>query len=349
MKLEDIDNPQIRQKTDPKNVYSSTGMLVDQCRRIWQEAKNVQFNLTGDIDNIVVCGMGGSAYGGYVITSLFKGQLKKPLISVNDYHLPAFVNNKTLVIVSSYSGSTEEVLSCTQEAIAKDCLVVGLTGGGKLASILAENNLPALVFSSEANPSNQPRLGTGYMVLGMIAILNKLGLLSAEEEAQQAISELEAAQEEIKKEAVKIAVKLQGFIPVIFGAEFLQGNIHIMRNQFNETSKSFAAFSPLPELNHHLMEGFKNPSDKKLSVLFIDSDLYSDKLQKRVAITKDVVEKNNVSYICYQAKGSSRLSQMLNVLSLGSYVSLYLGLLYDQDPGLIPWVDYFKERMTKSS
>lgn len=350
MDLKNLDNSTIRRNVDPKDVYGSTGFLADQCKQIWAEAKKIQFQGFSEIDSIIICGMGGSAYGGYVASSLLGDQLKAPLVTQNDYHLPAWVNKRTLVIASSYSGTTEETLSCTEEAIEKKFQITGLTGGGKLAEILTENSIPALIFGPSHNPSKQPRLGTGYMILGTVALLTRLGLLSVSDaEVESAIAELEAGREEIMAQAKIIAEKLQGSIPVIFAAEFLEGNSHVIRNQFNETAKSFAAYSPLPELNHHLMEGLKNPGDKKLSILFLESELYSDKLQKRLAITKDVVEKNSIPQISFKAKGATKLAQMLNVLSFGGYVSLFLAFLYDQDPSVIPWVDYFKEQMSKTS
>ncbi len=169
----------------------------------------------------------------------------------------------------------------------------------------------------------------------------------SDEEVSQAITEVRQAQEEIKKQAQNLAEKIQGSIPVVISAEFLSGNAHILRNQFNETSKSFAAFSLLSELNHHLMEGLKNPSDKKLYFLFISSGFYSDRMKKRVELTKDVVEKNNVKWGEYQPSGSSKLSQVLNVLSFGGFLTYYLAMLYGQDPSVIPWVDYFKEQLEK--
>lgn len=327
---------------DPKNVLGSTGMLADQCKQIWQDAKNLEFpDEYKNCQNIILCGMGGSAYGGYVIASLFKDKLKVPLISNNDYYLPAFADEKTLVILSSYSGSTEEVVSCLQEARQKNLKVTSITVGHKLG-------VPGLIFDPGFNPSAQPRLGTGYMVLGVIAILNKLGFINvSDEEVANAISDLEDDLENIKSKAKEMATRVKDFIPVIFAAEHLSGNAHILRNQFNETSKSFSAFSLLPELNHHLMEGLKNPADKKLFILFISSDLYSDKLKKRVELTRDVVEKNQVMFEEYKAIGSSRLSQMLNVLSFGGYLTLYLAFNYGLDPSLIPWVDYFKEQLEK--
>lgn len=338
----DLDNLTELKKLDPKDVLGSTGMLANQCRQIWELAKDLEFPQEyKKVQNIVICGMGGSAYGGYVTSSLFKDQLKVPLLSNNDYHLPGFVNKETLVILSSYSGTTEEVLSCQEEAFSKGLKITAISSSEKLGK-------PSLVFDPKFNPSGQPRLGTGYMVLGTIAILNKLGLINiSDEQIAQALSELETNQDQIRNRAREIARKIYGFIPVIIAAEFLGGNNHILRNQLNETAKSFSAFSHLSELNHHLMEGLKNPEDKKLFVLFINSEIYSDKISKRAKLTQDVVGKNNIAFDEYIPQGSTKLSQMLNVLSFGGYLSLYTAFLYGQDPSVIPWVDYFKRELEK--
>ena len=226
--------------------------------------------------------------------------------------------------------------------------ITGITSGDQLRDFFKASNITSLIFDPKFNPSGQPRLGTGYMVLGTIALLNKLGLIAvSDDEVSQAIKELEENQESIKEKAQNLAGKIQGFIPVVISAEFLTGNAHILRNQFNETAKSFSAFSILSELNHHLMEGLKNPNDKKLLFLFISSNFYSDKLKKRLELTKDVVGKNNVVFDEYKPEGTSKLSQVLNVLSFGGYLTFYLAMLYGQDPSLIPWVDYFKEQLEK--
>lgn len=344
-----LDDLEEIKKLDPKDVLGSVETFLDQCQQIWDEAKRVEYpNEFKDFKNILICGMGGSAYGGYVIPALFKNELKIPILTQSDYHLPAFVTKKSLVILSTYSGGTEEPLNCVKEAAERSFPIIGLTAGGKALQMSRQYNFPCLTFDPKFNPSGQPRLGMGYMVLGIIAILNKLGIISvADEEVSKAITEIKNDQEKIQVKAKEFAKKIYGKIPVIFAAEFLAGNAHILRNQFNETAKSFSAFSPLPELNHHLMEGLKNPPDKKLFILFISSDLYSDNLKKRAELTKDVVEKNEIEQGEYQASGSTKLSQVLNVLSFGAYLTLYLAFLYGQDPSVIPWVDYFKEQMEK--
>jgi len=344
----DLKNPEEIKKLDPKDVYGSTEMLPDQCRQIWEDTKTVNIPESyRSINNIIVCGMGGSAYGGHIVQTLFKDKLGLPLYVNSDYHLPGFADQNSLVFLTSYSGSTEEVLSCANEAFEKGCKILGLTSGGKVSEILNERKLPCLTFNSSFNPSGQPRLGTGYIIIGSLGILNKIGLLKInDDEVENAISELSSNKEAIKAKAILLAGNIQNKIPVIMASEFLEGNAHIMRNQFNETSKSFSAFSFLPELNHHLMEGLKNPQDKKMAIIYLSSSLYSPILKKRGELTKDVVGKNNIEFIEYNVVGKDKLSQMLNVLSLGGYLTLYLALLYGLDPSLIPWVDYFKEKLS---
>lgn len=343
----DLTNLEEIKKIDPKNVFGSAEMLPNQCEQIWEEGKRVEFPaIYKNVKNILFCGMGGSAYGAYVVSSLFSNKLSISHFIVNDYHIPKFVDKNTLVILSSYSGTTEEVLSCAEEAKERKAKIVGLTTGGALGTFCIENNFPALIFAPKYNPSGQPRLGTGYMIIGTICILKSTSLIhTTDEEVKRAINELREHISSIKQHAREDAKKLMDTIPLIFSAEFLSGNAHIMRNQFNETAKNFAAFSELPELNHHLMEGLKNPKGKKLTTIFITSGLYSDVLKKRIELTSDVVSKNEIQLIEYKAKGTTRLSQMLNVLSYGGYVTLYLALIYGQNPSLIPWVDYFKEKL----
>lgn len=345
----DLNNPLTFKHLDPKNVYGSTGLLPDQVTQVLYDFKNI--NLPDDfknIKNIVISGMGGSAYGGYVALSLLKNDLSVPVYINNDYTLPSFVDSNTLVILISYSGSTEETLASASKAKEKGAKISGITAGGELGDFLKQNSQFYYIFDSRNNPSGQPRLGTGYTVFGTLSLINKLGISKdMTSDIGTAVSKLELNLEQIKKNAIGTSQKLQGFIPVIFSAEFLAGNAHILRNQFNETSKIFAAFSQIPELNHHLMEGLKYPTDKKMKVLFLNSNLYSPSVMKRLELTKDVISKNNIEWVEYSPDGSNQLSQMLNVLSFGGYVTFYLGVLYGEDPSLIPWVDYFKEQLKK--
>lgn len=349
IKMIDLNNLEEIKKLDPENVYGSTELMLDQCSQIWEELKTIQFPPDyANIQNIVFSGMGGSALGAQVTYHLFKSDLSVPFYINNDYNLPRFADENTLVILSSYSGTTEETLNSAREAISRKCKVIGITTGGELLRILEENNLPYIKINPKNNPAGQPRLGTGYATFGAIAILSKIGVIKiTNQDVTNAINFTRNSKDEIKQKAAELAKELQERIPVIFAADFLVGNAHVIRNQFNETAKTFSTYSPISELNHHLMEGLKNPKNKNLTILFLKSNLYSDIIKKRVELTKEVVSKNGVPYLEYETVGDSKLTQALSTLSFGGYLTLYLGLLYGQDPSVIPWVDYFKENLHK--
>ncbi len=341
----DLNDVEALRALDPKDVFGSTGMFADQCQQVVSEFYGAIPPANG-VESLVIAGMGGSAYGAHVVQSLCLDSLRVPLVPISDYRLPRFADRRTLVLLTSYSGTTEEVLSCAREAQERGAQVAALTAGGALAEMVG-GRCPGIVFEPRFNPSSQPRLATGYIVTGTLVLLTGLGLLSVRRnDLTAAIAEVRLAQDQIRTEAQTLARSLEGYVPVVFAAQHLMGNAHILRNQFNETSKSFAVYQDIPELNHHFMEGLKNPAEKPLKVLSLASGLYSDVHARRVALTEDVVRRNGIESLRYEAGGSTKLAQVLNVLSFGGYLSLYLGFIYGQDPGLIPWVDYFKERLS---
>ena len=350
----DLTNLEEIRKLDPKDVYGSTNLFIEQCKQIHDIVDlelegSAQYYNNQNLDCVVFSGMGGSAYGGHVAVSLFKDELSIPAIVNNDYGLPLFVNCDSLVILTSYSGNTEETLASYDESKIVNAHTIGLTSGGELAKKMEnESEGDLVIFDPKNNPSGQPRLGTGYIVLGTIEILRNLGFLKiAGEEILAAVNETEKNIEKVKKNAMELSKKIFEKIPLILTGSIFEGNAHIIRNQFNETAKSFSSFHVIPEANHHAMEGFKNPKNKKFISLFLDSDLYSEKIKKRIELTKEVVQKNNIDILSYKASGKSKLSQCLEFLAFGGYLTFYLSLLYGQDPSLIPWVDYFKEHLNK--
>lgn len=183
--------------------------------------------------------------------------------------------------------------------------------------------------------------------MGTISIFNKIGIVKVEEnEIADVIQKLKENQKKVAEDAKKLSLSFENKQPLIISAEFLKGNAHIIRNQVNETAKCFANFAYLPELNHHLMEGLKHPTNE-ITALFINSDLYSENLRKRFLLTKDVIKKNNLDVYEYKSNGNTKLLQAMETLFFGGFFSFYLALIYNENPSLIPWVDYFKQQLKK--
>ncbi len=328
------------------SALDSIKMLPAQIKQTLADIGKMDFPQMPTVKNIAIAGMGGSIYNYHVIRSLFKNELALPLIAVNEYGVPASVDKNTLFIASSYSGSTEEVVYNLKQAHERGAFCIAITAGGEIADYCKKNNLFVYQFDPINNPSGQPRMGQGYMIFGAVGLLSKMGLLPTNNSAEVS-REIEALVPHISTSAKACAQEIGYGITIFVAAEHLSGNAHIMRNQTNETAKAYADYHLIPEMNHHLMEGLKNPKDKKLLFIFFESQLYFPRIQKRFVLTREVVEKNETSIVRYTCQGKTKLAQVLEVLMWGGYLTYYLSEKYGENPNAIPWVDYFKEKLGK--
>lgn len=339
-----------------ENVIKSVNFLKDQLSQSFNEALAVNYPTQyKNAKRIVICGMGGSRFPSLIISKLFKDKFKIPYEIVDDYLLPGYVDEETLVVLSSYSGTTEEILTCAKNALSKNALITGITAGGDLSDFFEENNLSFYLFNPIYNPSNQPRIGFGYMVGGHLGILINLGYINEKEElingSIEKLSSLTSSYSiDIKlsdNPAKKLAKDLVDKYPYYIVSEFLIGVGNAVANQTNETAKTISSFRIIPELNHHMMEGLKHPKElSKIAVfVFFYSDLYSERIKKRFLITKDVVEQNKIKTIWHQLKGVNKIEQVFELMALGSYLSMYLAAIQNEDPTVIPFVDYFKNKL----
>lgn len=355
-----LDDIKAMKKLDPSGVLESTEMFANQCQQAWDEASVLKFPaLYGNIYNIVVCGMGGSRFTPKTIKELFRDRIKVPYEIVEDYSLPAYVDKGTLVVLSSYSGTTEEVLACGKDAVTRGAKLTGVMqdGDGKITSFLRSNGATSYVFNAKYNPCGQPRIGGGYMLLGHLGLLKALNLIKIETtEVHDAISfirtvatQYTADVPESENPAKQLARLLIDTHPFIITAEFLKGFGNGFANQINETAKMISDYRYISELNHHMLEGLKRPESLHQNGLFLFfvSNLYSQSIQERFRITKKVVEKQKVKTHEITLKGQSKLAQVLEAYTLSGFTTFYMAMLYDTDPIAIPWVDYFKAELAK--
>ncbi len=356
-----LDDKAVYQKLDQGKVGESIKVLPKQIKQVLAEQESIKLpTAPREIDKIVLNGMGGSNLGARIIASALKDQLRVPLLIAPGYSLPAYVDNKTLYIISSYSGTTEEPLSTYERAVERGAQVAVLTAqqpANKLAPIALADNLPGFIFAPKFNPSGQPRLGIGYAVAALLLFLDKIKALSGLEDDFSGLADFLAAKNKqwamatavAENQAKKTAQALKGRIPVLVAVDFLAGNMHALRNQINESSKNFSLYLTIPELNHYAMEGLKFPefNPDALVFLFFDSELCHLRLSLRQALTKEVVEKNKIKVISYEAQGKTRLQQAFEILQFGSWLSYYLGLLNNIKPAEVPWVDWFKQELKR--
>lgn len=359
--MTNLDDIAAMEKMDPSGVLKSTELFADQCKQAWEESSKIQFpDEYKQVKNIVVCGMGGSRFTPKTIGALFRKHITVPYEICEDYTVPGYVNGESLVILSSYSGTTEEVLSSGSDALKKGGKLAGvmMNGKGNVTEFLRREKAPVYFFDPKYNPCGQPRIGGGYLLMGHLGLLKSLGLIDVKEEEifgaidfARKVSALYAASiTEANNPAKQLARFLKDKHPFIITSEFLKGFGNGFANQINETAKMISDYRYIPELNHHLLEGLTHPDTLHQNGVFVFflSHCYSEQVKKRFGITKDVVTRQHVATRDIELTGPDKLSQTLEAFTLASFTTYYMAMLYDTDPVTIPWVDYFKAQLSKT-
>ncbi len=320
-----------------------------QCWQGWQEAGELELdpNFSQDLANVIFCGMGGSALGPEVLRDNWARQLKIPWLLNRDYKLPFIVSDRSLVVLNSYSGNTEEVLAAAEEARGAGARVIVVSTNGQLEAWAVEHKYPYLKLDPQYNPSRQPRLGLGYSLFALWRLLQQWGLLSrcSEGEVRKILQDLD--QLRLAEGAKKLAGRLKKRIPFLIAAEHLCGAVHVWSNCFNENSKSFSFYAYLPEFNHHYLEGLSFPAETRNYFYFLlwDSPFYSDSLQRRLYLTQELLEKRGYRVLLRRQELKNPWLETLAVIKEGLWVSYYLAREYEVDPLPVPAVEQFKLRL----
>ncbi len=338
-------------------VGSSLDRFADQLRDGWRQAKSVKLPAAyRQVTSIAICGMGGSHLGADILRSALLKELKVPMTIIADYHLPAWVNSRTLVICSSYSGSTEETLTVLPLALKRQAKVLVVTNGGKLATLAKKYKLPLYQYTATENPSGQPRLGVAYGMMAMLACLRKLGLVKLSESevlhlptiAWAATKRCNAQRPEKNNVAKQLASSLAKKIPLLIGAEWTTGNLHSLNNQINENAKTFVDWKQLPDLNHHLLEGLRNRAvTKQIHALMILDKSYNKRTQIRFALTTKILKQLGAKVSTYTPRGTTPFEKAIDLLAFGGYVSWYFAAVRNVKPADIPTVNYLKAQLAK--
>ncbi|MFC2003009.1 bifunctional phosphoglucose/phosphomannose isomerase [Chloroflexota bacterium] len=349
-----LDDPQLFKQYDPEGMLDRIHEVPQQCQRAWQMA--LAFDLPQDYaqaNKVVILGMGGSAIGGDLVSSLAVAEAKLPILIHRDYNLPAFVDDKTLLIASSYSGNTEEILSSFEQAAETGAKKLVITTGGKLKNIAEARNLPVFSFDYKA----QPRAALPFSLLPILCFLGKLGFLSDRSaDVTEMVSVLEKLSQKINEgvllphnQAKQLAKRLFGYLPLIYGAGILSDVARRWKTQLNENSKAWAFHEVFPELNHNAVVGYQFPPElaSKVMVVLLHSDLLPHRINLRYQATCELLDKAKVSYQIIDGEGTSPLSQIMSLVLFGDYVSYYLAMLYKIDPSPVKAIDYLKEQLGK--
>jgi glucose/mannose-6-phosphate isomerase len=293
------------------------------------------------VNKVVFAGMGGSAIAGDLARDWLDSAINVPMESVRGYHLPAYVDDKTLTFLISYSGNTEETLSCMLDALKKGSIIVSISSDGALTRASNALGLPVIGLPKMA----AARVSFPYLFAPIPYILAKFGLLpykKAEEEVAEATSMVAKLTNEYaietafeKNLAKKAALKIFGTVPIIYAHGPYRSVSLRFKTQVNENCKLPARCDFFPELNHNEIMGWEASTKllKHYTLVLLRSKDEPEEVSTRIdALITKFFEEKAKSVLEIWAQGNTLLTRMFHLLFTADMISLYLSVLHRRDP-----------------
>lgn len=296
-----------------------------------------------EIRNILISGMGGSGIGGKMVSFWVQEYLSIPIQSFQDYTCPAYVDEHTLVIASSYSGNTEETLICVKQAKERGAQIIAVCSGGEVLDFCNANNFDAVIVPG----GNPPRTALAYSVVQVLNILVQHQLVPSQlledvkKSEQLLISDLTA----IQAEAKKLAEVTKDSVPVFYASAKYEAVAVRARQQFNENSKILCWHHVLPEMNHNELVGWGG-GDSRFTAVFLDTQDLIPRNQKRLDITREVIAKKTAIHNV-PTKGTSFIERSFYLIHLVDWASYYAAIIKDVDAFDIDIIDFLKDELSK--
>ncbi len=352
-----LDDEKIYDKHDPGDIHS---LLFDFHKQfsIGQEiAETSDFNLIdpSEVRQVVVAGMGGSAIGADLLRCYALYEMKVPLIVNRDYLIPGFVDKNTLVILSSYSGNTEEMLTSLEAARFLGAQLFAITSDGQLSDFAQD-----LTFGYIEIPQGlPPRAALGYSFIPLTTLCELWGFIPDQHKAIESTQyALHKGAEKLAKDvptdenaAKKLAQKLHGKLPIIYSSPRLEAVATRFRGQISENAKALAYSSVLPEMNHNELVGWKNIYElgKYIQPIFLEDSEDYPRNKFRMNFVADVMRELGVEPIFLRPpqKDAPFMTRMFELIQLGDFASYYLAMLNEQDPKPVHIIDKLKAALSQ--
>ncbi len=345
-----LDDPEYIKQHDPSGMLQKITDFPRSAKKAIENSERIRINIYGgDYDSILVAGMGGSAVGGLLLRDWLLDTLKKPITVNRDYHLPAWVDQNTLVYAVSYSGNTEETLNQYREAVEKGCTVICFCSGGALEERAKENMQTLVKFPK----GHQPRAAIPYQFYNLAGVTRRIGFISDAKwgEVAESIEVVEELCKTLNSESPtesnpskKLAEEIKGYIPFIYAPSLFTTVAYRYSTQFNENSKNPSATNFYPEAFHNSVMAREGDETllSKICVVNIHDLKGNAKLDKKIKAVEELMRGTFGKTVSIETRGESNLARMISALIQGDYASAYLGILNGVDPSTTESIDLLK-------
>jgi len=279
---------------------------------------------------LLVCGMGGSAIGGDLAAATLGGRPSRPLLTVRGYELPSWATDEWTVLCSSYSGETEETLSCFAAAQKLGAHRVVATTGGSLTEAARVAGDPVIGLPGLL-PA--PRTAVAYMLVCALEVAAACGIVPRiDDEIEAAANFIEASRDALRYSAAEIAATIGDRIPVVYGAGLTVAVARRWKTQINENAKLAAFYSEMPEADHNEICIWEGPSAARLAVVLLEDRDQQPPERRRFELTAVEIERGEACAVRVEVAGESRIERLLWAVVLGDLVSLELAARRAVDP-----------------
>lgn len=338
-------------RVDKQNILAIIDSQPNQLRQNY--ADSMRNDITQQdgrgIENVVVVGMGGSALAGDLLKNWLQSRFLLPLEVVRNNTLPSYVNEHSLVIISSYSGNTEETLQAFEQAIKNNTQIMAFGNGGKLQELCKDKNITFFALPKVS----QPRLAVFAGLKALACILEDIGAVQGDlrRELQNTADFLDTqklawdSDNQDSNLPMKLAQTLASKPTLIYTSALLESAGYKIKISINENAKQMAFADSFTELNHNEIEGWQSGNKSDFKVLIIKSSFESKESNKRIAITQSILEKHNFDVFEVTAKGDNLVQQILYCVFLGDFMSAYMAILNDQDPTKVELIEKLKNEL----
>ncbi len=292
---------------------------------------------------LLVCGMGGSAIGADLADAALGDRATKPLLTVRGYALPIWATPEWTVLCSSYSGETEETLSCFEAAAALGARRIVLSTGGSLVEQAREAGVPVIGMPGIF----QPRAAVAY---GFVAVAETAALCGA---APRIHTEIDTASaflgdqlDALRARATELAGQLEGLVPVVYGADATVPVARRWKTQVNENAKLPSFCSRLPEADHNELCGWNEfAAGAGLAAVFLEDRDQHPRERRRIELTAAAVAATGATSLRVETVGETRVERLLWATMLGDLVTLELATARGVDPAAVEQLERFKQEM----
>lgn len=340
------------QRTDSQGMYALIQAFADHLEAGRRLAQAIDLRVEPEtIQHVVAVGMGGSAIGADLVRSLAASTARVPMHVVRGYHVPAYVGPGTVVLVSSYSGNTEETLAAFEEAEARGARILAISSNGEVQARAEAAGYP-LVTVPGGMP---PRAALGYSFAVVLTLTERLGLIAVADDWDEALAtvraqtaELEVVDPEVEHDALELARALYDAVPLIYSGNELLDVVNVRwRGQLQENSKMLALGNVFPELNHNEIMGWTDAGafHNRLAVVVLRDDGDDARIQQRMTVTQSLLAPHAQAWVEAWSRGPSPLARLLTAVHLGDWVSFYAAMLRGTDPTPIALINALKSAL----